>query len=191
MKVYSNVFELMRDLGAKLSLEYEYLISLKAQIGGQLMAYRKRYDLTQEDMAKYLEIDLKTYQAIEEGEYDLKISEIAKIFSKLGLQPRLEFEQKYYPEFVDIKDYKGLKVIKIKTHYFAYEMKPTIEALLKDKYHGKVLIDQSKAQEYDPTQQFIEAYFDGKELQTDSFRCVQLPPELKEELDKLFENSTK
>lgn len=87
MKIYSNVFGLMRDLGAKYSLEKEYLISLKAQIGGQLMVYRKRYDLTQKEMAKYLEIDLETYQAIEEGEYDLKISEIAKIFGRLGLQP--------------------------------------------------------------------------------------------------------
>jgi len=91
MKEYRNAFEWLRENGSEISNFDEYLISMKAAVGGVLMAFRKANDLSQEEMAEYFGIDIDIYKAMEDGGYNFKLSEIAEICEKIGYRPELKF----------------------------------------------------------------------------------------------------
>ena len=51
-----------------------------------LKQLRKSNKISQEEMARTLNISLRAYQLKEKGESELKLSEIVKIADKLGLE---------------------------------------------------------------------------------------------------------
>ena len=51
-----------------------------------LKQLRKNQKISQEEMARTLNISLRAYQLKEKGESELKLSEIVKIADKLGLE---------------------------------------------------------------------------------------------------------
>ena len=51
-----------------------------------LKQLRKNSKISQEEMARTLNISLRAYQLKEKGESELKLSEIVKIADKLGLE---------------------------------------------------------------------------------------------------------
>ena len=51
-----------------------------------LKQLRKSNKISQEEMARTLNISLRSYQLKEKGESELKLSEIVKIADKLGLE---------------------------------------------------------------------------------------------------------
>jgi len=83
-KKYSDVFELFEEIGFHYSEEEKVFVEAMSQIGGQLMAYRKKYNLTQKELAEKLGISQSMVSKIETGEKNVSVKVLAKIVAALG-----------------------------------------------------------------------------------------------------------
>lgn len=80
---YRDVFEFLEKIGTHFTGEEKIFIKAMAQIGGQLLAYRKEHGLTQAELAKKLGISQAMVSKIEGGK-NISIKVLAKVVAKLG-----------------------------------------------------------------------------------------------------------
>lgn len=102
-----SIFELLDNLrGQPLSESEKLYREIIAQISGEIMAYRKENNLTQEQLAKKLGISQEMVSRIESGKENLSLRRLVEISLKLGGKLRLslgilrdEFEDNTYASF--------------------------------------------------------------------------------------------
>lgn len=88
-----DIFDLISELrGKPLSEEERLIFSIRADIAGKLLAYRKKYNLTQRELAKKLEMPLAHIERIETGIINLSIRELVDIAVKLGGNLKIELD---------------------------------------------------------------------------------------------------
>ncbi len=90
MKIYNDVFEALESLGIHFTKEEKAYMKALAQIGGQLMAYRKKHNLTQTALAEKIGVSQAMISAIERGDKNVSIKVLAKIVAKLGGNLRID-----------------------------------------------------------------------------------------------------
>ncbi|MCD6340330.1 MAG: helix-turn-helix transcriptional regulator [Desulfurococcales archaeon] len=84
MPIYDSVWDLLNALGCTFSEEEKALLHVRAQIGGQLLAYRARHKLTQKELAKRVGVSPVTISHIERGDTDVSLKTLVRICVKLG-----------------------------------------------------------------------------------------------------------
>jgi len=84
MKLYEDVWTLMHDLGCDFTEEEKALISVRTQIGGQLLAYRAKHKITQKELAKRVGVSPTTIAHLERGDTDTSVKTLVRICQKLG-----------------------------------------------------------------------------------------------------------
>ena len=84
MRIYDDVFEALETLGIHFTKEEKVYIDALAQIGGQLMAYRKQHKLSQTALARKIGVSQAMISAIERGDKNVSIKVLARIVAKLG-----------------------------------------------------------------------------------------------------------
>ena len=88
-----DIFDLISELRSKPLSEAENLIlDIRADIAGKLLAYRKKHNLTQEELAKKLQMSPDTLDIIETGMLELSIEELVRIAVKLGGSLKIELD---------------------------------------------------------------------------------------------------
>lgn len=80
---YRDVFEFLEKIGTHFTDEEKIFIKAMAQIGGQLLAYRKEHGLTRAELAKELGMSQAMVSKIEGGK-NISIKVPAKVVAKLG-----------------------------------------------------------------------------------------------------------
>jgi len=83
MPAVRDVFEFLKEIGVTFTEEEKLFVSAMAQISGELMAYRKRHNLSQADLARLLGMSQPMISKIESGQ-NVSIKTLAKIAAKLG-----------------------------------------------------------------------------------------------------------
>ena len=105
MKMYNDVFEFFDDMGIKISKEEKVYVSALAQIGAQLMAYRKQNKLSQTALAKKIGVSQAMISAIERGDKNVSVKVLAKIVSKLGGELKIDLgildRNSYFNRYVE------------------------------------------------------------------------------------------
>jgi len=88
-----DIFDLISELrGETLSKAENLILDIRADIAGKLLAYSKEHNLTQEELAKKLEMPLEYVDGIESGMVNLLIGELVDIAVKLGGSLKIELD---------------------------------------------------------------------------------------------------
>jgi transcriptional regulator with XRE-family HTH domain len=127
-KKYSNVFELFEEIGFHHSEEEKAFIEAMSQIGGQLMAYRKKHNLTQKDLAKKLGISQSMVSKIETGEKNISIRVLTKIVAAFGGRVRISLGILPEEEENKVPEYKFREAFPNDIPYTSFETQGSVAA---------------------------------------------------------------
>ena len=103
-----DLFELLKKkYGVGATKEEEIYLNVLAAVAGALLEYRKRYKLSQQQLAKKLGTSQAMVSKIETGSVNLSLKVLARIASKLGGDLKVQLEinpdekivKPVYPEF--------------------------------------------------------------------------------------------